>query len=197
MKVNIFEGSRRITRIIQGVWIITCIGYAILDMPYVTIHYKLIWPSTPFLRMSPDEACNANDAQENISSFQLAEGKTISINLCFIAQTSNDGRMLVPYKIEENKRWWGGTPYSSDVIQYTKGQTGRFVFSSDDRTYANNEWDKKRRGQFWSAIQYAVGGCLIIFIIQMTIGWIVRGFLGIPLGADHRPEHPLNHTWHD
>jgi hypothetical protein len=41
---------------------------------------------------------------------------------------------------------------------------------------------------FGSALLFAIGGLTVISVLQIAIGWIVRGFMGIPRGHDHRRE---------
>ena len=41
---------------------------------------------------------------------------------------------------------------------------------------------------FGAALLFAIGGLIVVSALQIAIGWIVRGFMGIPRGHDHRPE---------
>jgi len=41
---------------------------------------------------------------------------------------------------------------------------------------------------FGAALLFAIGGLMVISVLQVAIGWTVRGFMGIPRGHDHRPE---------
>jgi hypothetical protein len=41
---------------------------------------------------------------------------------------------------------------------------------------------------FGFALLFAIGGLTVISVLQIAIGWIVRGFMGIPRGHDHRRE---------
>jgi hypothetical protein len=38
------------------------------------------------------------------------------------------------------------------------------------------------------AVVFGVGGWITLFVLQAGIGWVARGFAGIPRGHDHRPE---------
>jgi hypothetical protein len=35
------------------------------------------------------------------------------------------------------------------------------------------------------SLLFAIGGWIVLSILQVAIGWIVRGFVGIPRGHDH------------
>jgi hypothetical protein len=39
-----------------------------------------------------------------------------------------------------------------------------------------------------NAFSFAIGGWIALSVLQALIGWIVRGFVGIPRGYDHAPE---------
>jgi hypothetical protein len=41
------------------------------------------------------------------------------------------------------------------------------------------------RNAFW----FAIGGWTVLSVLQAAIGWIVRGFIGVPRGHDHEPAH--------
>ena len=47
---------------------------------------------------------------------------------------------------------------------------------------------KKWRSQFAEAMGYLAAGLAIFGALVWAIGWIVRGFLGIPRGMDKRPD---------
>jgi len=39
-----------------------------------------------------------------------------------------------------------------------------------------------------NAVLFGIGGWIVLSVLQALIGWIARGFAGIPRGHDHRPE---------
>ena len=46
---------------------------------------------------------------------------------------------------------------------------------------------RKLFDQWKTALQFLVGGLVIGWVLVSSIGWIVRGFLGVPRGKDAPP----------
>ena len=38
------------------------------------------------------------------------------------------------------------------------------------------------------SLLFAIGGWIALSVVQAAVGWIARGFVGIPRGHDHRPD---------
>jgi hypothetical protein len=110
--------------------------------------------------------------------------------LCFQSQVfqSNQQR-LVPYKTEGDTMWGNG-PYSSEVASYTDARANEFRLTPADQQAAREEWNRQRSRSIRNAALFAIGGWIVLSVLQWLIGWIVRGFLGIPRGYDHRPDLP-------
>jgi hypothetical protein len=114
-------------------------------------------------------------------------GGTVSVELCFKALRAESGQEVVPYKVEKNC-WWGNGPYSSDVKAYTSARADSFQLSEADRRAAQEDWDGQPFKNIRNGALFAVGGWVVLSLLQMLVGWIVRGFLGIPSGQDRRPD---------
>lgn len=98
--------------------------------------------------------------------------------------------MLVPYK-EENDYVLMNSPYSEEVKAYIGiFITHIFKVSSEDYIKAEEEY----QSQYWFKKGQAFGGLLaglaMFWLAVWTLGWIVRGFLGIPRGQDSRRVSP-------
>ena len=77
--------------------------------------------------------------------------------------------------------------YSTSVIDYTKLVANRFKFSESDMEDVEKlVWDL-RLEQWKGALQIALGGVAVLWAVVASIGWIIRGFMGIPRGKDVRP----------
>lgn len=83
-------------------------------------------------------------------------------------------------------RWWGDEKYSANVTAYTTRRSAAFVLPKEGQAEALKLW----RREWWSGslriVGVGVGGWLMLSIITSVIGWIVRGFFGIPSGKDKR-----------
>jgi hypothetical protein len=190
MKINIFEGARRISLLLQGVWVVGCIAVAVFNDPSATLDYETRGPSMPFVE-SASSSCSSPDAEETIYKYKLKNSSTIHIDICFKAQSFPESGMLVPYKVDDKSGlWWGGTWYSDDVSRYTTAPEVQFVLPKEHEDAAISKARKARLEKIWSGILYAAIGWFVIFLVSAVIGWIVRGFFGIPSGKDLRPEPP-------
>jgi hypothetical protein len=95
---------------------------------------------------------------------------------------------LIPYRIDEQGMIWGAASYSSEVSDYARMLEGRFKLPAGDEDVLKKEISRKYRENWMSGLGYLVAGLAIFAGAVWAIGWIARGFLGIPRGMDKRPE---------
>ncbi len=77
--------------------------------------------------------------------------------------------------------------YSAGVVAYMEDTAARFSLPPDDATVADAEWRQHADEQMkWTLVTAAVAA-VSVWLVTKIIGWIVRGFLGIPMGRDFRP----------
>ena len=94
MRVNMFEGARRIALAIGVLWALGMLAYAMLSEPYVSVTYAVpSYGATPV----PDDGCRPPNASK-YTTIQAPGGGSASVVLCFIADRSDDGRYLIPYR---------------------------------------------------------------------------------------------------
>src|SRR4051812_1620179 len=98
MKMNIFEGARRTKLLLQAAWLIGCAVYAWSSTPTVFLTYSTEGPSAPFQKV---KECSSDAALEFPNARPLANGRTVSVELCFEATKFPNGEILIPYR-EEN-----------------------------------------------------------------------------------------------
>jgi len=87
----------------------------------------------------------------------------------------------------DNMQWWTmGERYSAEVTSYVEAVGTAFVLSADDAKEADRRlWDA-RLSQLKEAAQVMFGGLAVGWFVVACIGWVARGFLGIPRGKDER-----------
>jgi hypothetical protein len=95
---------------------------------------------------------------------------------------------LIPYKIDEQGMIWGAASYSSEISDYERKLEDRFKLSVNDEERLKKEISQRYHENWMSGLGYLVVGLAIFAGVVWAIGWIVRGFLGIPHGMDRRPE---------
>lgn len=212
MAINMFEGARRIAKLIAGFGVLWYCGYVLLDSPHVPIWYSVGWPGdTPILvreRTCPESK------MEYRSYVPTSGGKRVSLDFCFIKQNASNGRKMVFYtrddtapdlsklsiaELEELKeklksrsnskderRYLGNSDYSTEVTDYTKRTINAFVIPKADEDWIESQWWSAR----WKGIRDAtlglLGGLATLWAFTWATGWIVRGFMSIPRGSDSR-----------
>ena len=60
--------------------------------------------------------------------------------------------------------------------------------TATDEKASINEASKKWRSEFSETMGYLIVGLTIFAAFVWGVGWIVRGFLGIPRGMDKHPD---------
>lgn len=183
--MNIFEGSRRLALLAGGLATVgTLIGLATND-PYVPVSYSISHPKGAFQRTT--ESC-PSEAGRHYFTTRSRSGKRVSINLCLLTMPfGDDKRQLVPYKVDEKNMTWGAASFSSEVSNYERELEARFALPVQD-----NDWiEKEISTQYWKNWKEGLGylgiGLAIFAGFVWVVGWIVRGFMGIPHGMDRKP----------
>lgn len=182
MRLNIFEGARRIALLIGVVWAIGCLSYAIFNEPYFSLRYEV-----PFLGAQPKlvEHCAPDSAIEYIPD---VPGSDVSIDLCFAAIRDVGGSTLIPYALaEDGKDWMVAPEYSREVTNYTRNFSQSFQLDAAGIKAAEEKRSATLKEQWIDAMKALFLGLLAGWVLIFVIGWIVRGFLGIPHGKDTRP----------
>jgi hypothetical protein len=190
--MNIFEGSRRIATATAVIWVA---GFAIAAFNVegtAYARYKVITVNGS-AHLQSKSTCADEDAFEwTTPDFKTPNGTNVDISLCFEAKdwfTNKDGAKLrlVPYKSDPvTQKIWGDDKYSTNVSNYTKEYARQFVVPAAD--YA--KLDQLGRAAWWSSIKegalWMIGGLVFLYLLTVTLGWVVRGFMGIPKGQDSK-----------
>lgn len=184
MAINVFEGARRIAKLVSVIWIVSWIVAGFQIQPSVDVTYKIEWPDVSPVRMNENCPSGSGKKYQRLST---QSGTSASIVFCFPTQISNSGKKLIPYKIDrKTQTWWGDEEYSSEVRTYTEWVRDEFGFSPEDEKWVD--------GRKWTSFIQEIGkgalvaafGLLIFWIFVWSVGWIVRGFMGIPRGRDSK-----------
>lgn len=184
MKVNIFEGARRIAKLLGGLWVIGCISFGAFSEPYSRVIYAV-----PTLNTTPilvNKECLEDDAREYITR-TTPDGTTVNAWLCFVAHQAGTGEILVPYADDENGKVWMGKRFSTEVSRYTRTVARKFEFSAEGIEAAKASRKTALFEQWKYALLYLFGGVVAGWAFVAAMGWIVRGFMGMRHGQDIRP----------
>ena len=101
MKINTFEGARRITKLAGVLWVVgVFVNYwnAGIEIP---IWYRIDSPNASPIRMNDYKGilCDADDAAEYFHAM-TSKGTNTSVALCFKPMDFDNGRRLIPYQTE-------------------------------------------------------------------------------------------------
>lgn len=186
MSINIFEGARRIALLLAAVATIGTLAVAVFDEPYVSATYSVSYPNGPFIQS--DDSC-PTEAGKHYFSTKTSTGKSISVDLCLLTIPFGEDRtQLIPYKIDGKGMTWGAASYSNEIRSYEKQLEQKFKLPPTDEAVIAKKISERYWSNFKSNLSYLAGGLVIFAAIVWSIGWIVRGFLGIPRGMDKRPD---------
>jgi hypothetical protein len=207
MSSNIFEGFRRIRLILQCLWVGCMIVVGLHDVtepPYVSVRFDTYNPNQPFYRSENDDNCSSPNASESIE-YYTKNGHKVHVSLCFQAMKFDNGAMLIPYRMAnifdqfdtqpvipdpKKDKVWGAPVYSNEVKTYTSSRKNSFKPSYEDDKWIEQKYDEKRFNNimnvFMDVFYAASGGAFGIWLLAYAIGWIMRGFMGIPRGMDKR-----------
>jgi len=185
MALNVFEGARRINLIVAALWVLGWAAAGIFSSPpSVTTTYATLGPDRPFTISS--DSCYLPDASK-YKYITTKTGTSVSITLCFKALPFQDGQMFVPYRADRtSNQYWGNRAYSEEVTAYTDSVVKAFsIPQADEADLDKLAWPLRLQQIGWGVLGM-LAGLVFLFAFSWTVGWIVRGFLGIPKEQDHR-----------
>lgn len=189
MAINIFEGARRIALLLGvGVAVITVLVAFNRDA-YYQAHYSLAAPNAPLRKT--DGGC-PSEGRSIYFDHKTSSGKEVRVTVCLEPMTftnkNKEEAELIPYKTDTDGMTWGARPYSTEISTYETQVKKRFTMTATDEEIFIKEAARQWRTQFAEAVIYLAAGLAIFGVVVWAIGWIVRGFLGIPRGMDKRSD---------
>ena len=195
MAVNWFEGGRRMRDLL--LWAVVLGGGV-----YV------LWGDTPavyFETDSPEDDwkftgkdCPYPNDSKYLWSHAFKPGDKRSVKLCFRATEDEK----IPYRAITGPPLGGGSapplkvfaigePYDAAVKDYMQSRTAEFRMTRELERAAQDGLFKLALNAGWQRFQDAFGWVsgfvVVLWILAAVFGWIIRGFAGIPSGADFRP----------
>lgn len=201
MAINWFEGGRRISQLCIGIVIVGGMAIIFLDGGGARLTFETTtsldgWHFTT-------KPCSPPDYAEYLDYSLPIDGKSEDVALCFRTQ---DGKLLYqsapPIQLPAVGNPPKGSkppvlnafattdPYSEEGRAYIVERSRRFEAPSAEMQGArSNFWKMKWKlkwTRFKEAIPWVSGLVFGIWLMTAVIGWIVRGFAGIPTGRDFR-----------
>lgn len=184
MRINIFEGARRIALLFGAIAVIGVVAATATHDPYLSLDYSVSSPNAPLVRTT---AQCPTEAGHHYFSTNTNNGQSVGITLCLLTMPFGEkSEQLIPYKVDKAGMIWGAASYSPEISAYEQEIERKFTFSPADSSWVDQEISRRYRKNWMESLGYLVVGLAIYWILVWAIGWIVRGFAGIPPGKDSR-----------
>ncbi len=181
--MNIFEGSRRIAKLIGACIAVGFIVGGLHLSPTVDVNYKIqSVGSTPIQSL---EEC-PEDSRTKTKRTYTRKHTILNITLCFLADTNVDNQRVIPFKEVLGEGWWGGKKYSFEVEEYTSKVSDSFSIPISDEAALDAQYWKVLLKDLAVGSMVALASLVSFWGFTWAVGWIVRGFLGIPRGMDQK-----------
>ncbi|MFO0243633.1 hypothetical protein [Gemmatimonas sp.] len=164
MTFNIFAGARRLA-LLAAVGIVAATAFFVVsERPYLSRDYVLLDADPKITPYQSTDACPYQDKSVSRSTMTPA-GYLVTVNIC------------VPAALR------AAQPLADEVAQ---GWLPRVV-GTDEMRALDEDGDRQvatRRKEF---VQIGAVAIVVLGVCTWAIGWVLRGFLGIPLGMDRKP----------
>lgn len=184
MRINIFSGARRFALVLAALATILTIGLSAFNEPYVSLTYTVAAPNAAFVHTSA--TCPSNGATHYITD-SAPDGASIPVTLCLLPMKfGKEGKELIPYKVDDEGMVWGAEKYSSEVFAYEQDLERRFTLAPEDMDVLRTEQSRRYWAQWRESLMYLAIALGVFWALVAAVGWIVRGFAGIPVGRDSR-----------
>lgn len=95
--------------------------------------------------------------------------------------------LSMPVGSADTRTVWMASEHDSEVRRYMDEVAAGFKFGPSDLERLQKVRREKRWEQWKEALQVLFGGIAFWWALVTATGWIARGFMGIPRGADRRP----------
>jgi hypothetical protein len=200
MATNVFEGARRISKIVAAIWIIGWIVGAYYTYESVKTTINVIYKITGFkeapIRIMeecpPDSIMNYVDIKTKSDTkvlVKLCREKPRISELMALAKNLEEkgdiklaGRALDKiYNLFINKK-----PDSTEIAQLEAALVKADANGDTDEAWIDNQGKSLVQKQIGREVMVAISGILFLLVFTWAIGWIVRGFMGIPKGQDNK-----------
>lgn len=190
MQINIFEGARRLAVLASVLAVVTAValGSSVTSSAYGS--YRIYSPRAQLI--ATPKQCDEPGSRLDVFSAETPKGRSATISLCLVSMAfpdkSGSVENLVPYRTNADGMVWGAQSYSPEVDSYLGEIRRDFTLPDDEGKKLDRQYDEGRNSQ-WLSIAAGLAVFLAVFWLGVAaIGWIVRGFAGIPRGKDARPK---------
>ncbi len=209
MTINVFEGARRIAKLVAGLWIVGVSAFTLFQSnPYITVTYTASSPNGPLVLSDPP--CLYGDTVREDFTVKTKKGTEAHATACYlppklqheetsrvevrdITKLSDDELMALDRQARLRTTLPAGFVLDEELEELQelrllalRKAIHSFVLSPADESQIESRWWRERWRQILEVALWLVAGLACLWGLTWTIGWIVRGFLGIPRGKDRQ-----------
>lgn len=196
MAINVFEGSRRIVKLLLGICFFAVAAGFLSDNP-VRIPVYVDVPNVGVTPIPVEELRDCDPPNYRPGSWPIKrtkQGTTYSLRLCFRANNDwEGGKVFVPF-VWTDGQTYGDTYTSMNIYSYANKFASEFEADEALETEINGRYWPELFKQVGRAVFVALLACLGLWLCAKIIGWVVRGFFGIPRGKDFKEAEELLHS---
>ena len=91
MAINIFEGARRVAKLVAGAGVLWYLGYIFTNSPNASVYYSVNWPDEKPVLLK-EEGCADSAKRESRYDVSTKSGRKVSLNICFVKHAASDGK---------------------------------------------------------------------------------------------------------
>lgn len=202
MAVNWFEGGRRISQLFIGITAACGAGYVLFGGTEDRLTFETATASDSWHFTT--RACSYPDHEDYLDFSLEVNGAPKKASLCYRTQ---DDKLLFkavqPIQLPVNPNAPKGMkppvltpfqttpPYSEEARVYMAERSRSFTPPAEEMEKARADFWKIKWKRGWEraneAIPWVMGGVFAVWLLTTILGWIIRGFAGIPTGQDFKP----------
>jgi hypothetical protein len=183
MAINVFEGARRLMAVALVLILIVGMAAVYNSSPYLSRYYLVNFAGSP----TAVDSCPAGSDLEYTSA--QVDGNSVSIELCFPGFVTEEGRSVIGY-VDSAGQVLGNDRYSPAVDAYVENKKDGFTIPPAHVGHLRELLSAARQKERLLIIGVTLAAMFAFWLACVIFGWIVRGFLGIPSGADRKPSSP-------
>ena len=186
--MNVFAGARRVVLVLAAGGVLVGAGVAMKTEPYVVLNYVVRDPISPPEHVGECRT-SAADGWQSLTR-RSPEGKTYQVRLCFYAVASSDGSVQgIPF-LDAGEEWLVHVRHDARVEQYMERYASNLKAHPSEHLIESRRRSEEHKAQLWDVAFGTLGWLLFLAVLTFVLGWIVRGFAGIPNGQDKKPALP-------
>lgn len=173
--MNIFAGARRLGFVFSAIVVVSAVAIVANDRKSVhLLHSSYDAPSVV-------EFCSYTYTRQVSKAITLNSGKVVQAVNCFDTVNGTAGDIMLPPAKPDGSRVVVGAQAADAIMSL---HLEKFPMS-DKASKAIEDADSSIfMSWLWSLIWIPTSFALGCWFVMLVVGWIARGFMGIPNGAD-------------